>query len=519
MAPRKSSVFYGLLIAVTSIVVGMVIASRLDLTPTSSAANGPLTIPATNSAPLDGPIDAGTFRNIARVAGPAVVSIQATSMRQVRSSGDSIQEFFGFPIPGAPGQRRPPVPENQPEEVPQTGAGSGFIIDKAGYILTNNHVVDGATAIEVRLSTMNELADGLPAKVVGRDELTDTALLQLLEMPSTALPVMKFGDSAQMAPGDWVMAIGNPFNLSNTVTVGIVSAVGRQNQVSRGRTEDFIQTDAAINRGNSGGPLLNIRGEVIGINTMILTDDPLNGGNVGVGFAVPINTVRDLLPQLHEGKVTRGRIGVTVFRRPMNEQYARDLGLPRPMGAEIETVERGGPASRAGLRAGDVIIEVNGKPVRDNNELVSMIMATRPDSTVPLKVVRDKETITLNVTVAELDLAAEQEVARSTETQPRRGQPRDTGFGMSITPITPQVRQELDLPAGQGGAVVVSVTPFGPAAQAGLQPRDVILSIQGQQVSTPDEVSSVIDAIPTGRTTRMIIWRQGDEQAVQVRKR
>jgi serine protease Do len=514
MASRKSSVFYGLLIAVTSLVVGMVIASRLDLTPTSSAANGPLTIPATNSDPLDGPLDAGTFRNIARIAGPAVVSIQVTSMREVRSTRDSLQDFFGFPGVPSPNDR-----ESGPREVPQQGAGSGFIIDKAGYILTNNHVVDGANEIVVRLSTMNELADGLKARVVGRDELSDTALLQLLDMPSTELPVMKFGDSGRMAPGDWVMAIGSPFNLSNTVTVGIVSAVGRQNQVARGRTEDFIQTDAAINRGNSGGPLLNIRGEVIGINTMILTDDPLSGGNVGVGFAVPINTVRDLLPQLHEGKVTRGRIGVTIFRRPMDEQYAKELGLPRPMGAEIETVERGGPAARAGLRPGDVITEVNGKPVRDNNELVSMIMATRPETTVPLKVVRNKETITLNVTVAELDLAAEAQRASSTQAEPRRGQPRDTGFGMSITPITPQIREELGLPAGQGGAAVVAVTPFGPAAQAGLRPQDVILSIQGRNVSTADEVSAAIDAIPTGRTTRMIVWREGDELAVQVRKR
>jgi serine protease Do len=515
-------VFYGLLIAVTSLVVGMVIASRLDLTPTSSAANGPLTIPVTNSDPLDGPIDATTFRNIARVAGPAVVSIQATSMRPVRSSRDSIQEFFGFPIPGAPGQRRgQPTPE--PEEVPQTGAGSGFIIDKAGYILTNNHVVEDATSIEIRLSTMGEYDQGLPAKIVGRDELTDTALLQLLELPSTPLPVARFGDSAQMAPGDWVMAIGNPFNLSNTVTVGIVSAVGRQNEVARQRTGEFIQTDAAINRGNSGGPLLNIRGEVIGINTMILTDDPLSGGNVGVGFAVPINTVRDLLPQLHEGKVTRGRIGVTVDRRPLTEQDAKDLGLSQARGAEVTSVEPGGPASRAGLRAGDVITEVNGKSVRDNGELVSMIMATRPGTTVPLKVVRERQTITLNVTVAELNLAEEQQVATATPAEPQRGQPRDTGFGMSVSPITPQVRQETGLPSGQGGAVVANVTPFGPAAQAGLRPDDVILSIQGRRVGTPDEVSAAIDAIPTGRTARMIVWRVGpgggQELLLQVRKR
>lgn len=523
MATRKSSLFYGLLIAVTSLVVGMVIASRLDLTPISSAANGPLTIPVTNSDPLDGPIDAGTFRNIARLAGPAVVSIQATSMRTVRSR-DSIQEFFGFPMPRVPGpQGRGQQPET-PREVPQTGAGSGFIIDKAGYILTNNHVVEGATSIEIRLSTMHELEEGLPAKVVGRDELTDTALLQLTELPATPLPVARFGDSAQMAPGDWAMAIGSPFNLSNTVTVGIVSAVGRQNQITRGRTANFIQTDAAINRGNSGGPLLNIRGEVIGINTMIITSDEFAGGNVGVGFAVPINTVRDLLPQLHEGKVTRGRIGIGLLPRPITEQDAKDLGLPRAMGAEVASVERGSPAARAGLRAGDIIIEINGNPVRDNNELVSMVTATRPGTTVPVKLVRNKQTMSLNVTVGELDLAAEQQVERSADVAPDAVvEPRGTAFGMSITPVTPQVQRQTRLPSGQGGAVIAEVTPFGPAAQARLAPGDVLLSIQGQAVSTPDEVSAAIDAIPAGRVARVIVWRfaggEGQELLFQVRKR
>ena len=523
MATKKSSLFYGLLIAVTSLVVGMIIASRLDLTPSSSAANGPLTIPVTNSDPLDGPIDAGTFRNIARLAGPAVVSIQATSMREVRSSRDSIQEFFGFPMPQAPAPQGRGQQQETPREVPQTGTGSGFIIDKAGYILTNNHVVEGATSIEVRLSTMHELEDGLAATVIGRDELTDTALLQLTELPATPLPVARFGDSAQMAPGDWVMAIGSPFNLSNTVTVGIVSAVGRQNQVARGRTEDFIQTDAAINRGNSGGPLLNIRGEVIGINTMIITADEFAGGNIGVGFAVPVNTVRDLLPQLHEGKVTRGRIGVTISRRPLTEQDAKDLGLPRVMGAEVASVERGGPAGQAGLRAGDIITEINGKPVRDNNELVSLVMATRPGTTVPVKLVRNKQTMSLSVTVAELDLAAEQQVERTTETAPRAEEPRSTGFGMSITPVTPQVQRQARVPSGQGGAVIADVTPFGPAAQAGLAPGDVLLSIQGQAVSTPDAVTAAIDAIPTGRVARVIVWRfaggEGQELLFQVRKR
>jgi len=519
MATRKSSLFYGVLIAISSLVVGMVIASRLDLTPLSSAANGPLAIPATNSDPLTGQIDATTFRNIARIAGPAVVSIRATTMQQVRST-DNLREFFGLPLPSIPGQGRG---GGEPREVPQTGAGSGFIIDKNGYILTNNHVVEGATEIRIRLSTMHESEEGLKARIVGRDELTDTALLQIEEMPSAELPVMRFGDSTQMAPGDWVMAIGNPFNLSNTVTVGIVSAVGRQNEVSQGRSADFIQTDAAINRGNSGGPLLNIRGEVIGINTMILTNQ-MGGGNVGVGFAIPINSVRDLLPQLREGKVTRGRIGVEIFGTPINAEYSKELNLPHVGGAEVSRVPTGGPADRAGVEPGDVIVEFNGKPVRDNNELVSMVTATRPGSTVPMKVVRNRKPLTLNVTVEELDLSSE----RATADAPARrdgGESQDTGVGMSVTPLTPQAQRQLRVPAGRGGALISEVTPSSPAAQAGLEAGDVILSVQGQSVSSPAEVRSAIEAIAAGRVARLVIWRadpdsgQGESVAILLRKR
>lgn len=526
MATRKSSIFYGLLIAFSSLVVGMIIASRLDLTPHSSAANGPLTIPATNSAPLGGPIDATTFRTIAKDAGPAVVSIRTTQTRSQREPSGSLEDFFGFGVPRGRGPRTP-EPEGPGYEAP-AGAGSGFIIDKAGYVLTNNHVIADAVSIQVFLSTMNSIGDGLRAKVVGRDELTDTALLQLEEMPRTELPVAKFGDSGQMAPGDWVMAIGNPFNLSNTVTVGIVSAVGRSNPVSSGRSLDMIQTDAAINRGNSGGPLLNVRGEVIGINSMIYTNDS-GGGNVGVGFAIPINTVRDLLPQLHEGKVTRGKIGVYVAPQPINEETSTELGLPHVGGAEIGSVAPGGPAEAAGIGAGDVVVEFNGKPVRSNDDLVSAVTATRPGTTVPLKVVRNRKTVTLNVTVQELDLAAEQGESDDAVAEPRGGSTQDTGLGISLNPVTPQVQNQLQVPNGRGGAVVGSVAPYSPADQGNLSVGDVILSIQGQTVSSPAEVTAALNAVQPGRTIRMIVWRfnpqarqrqgQGQEVLLQIRKR
>ena len=514
MSSRKSTFFYGVLIAFSSLVVGMVIASRLDLAPRSFANN--LNVPATNSAPLSGPLDASTFRTIAQQASPTVVSIRVTSTRET----PEISELFGFQNPF--GRRPGPAQPREPQQ--QQGAGSGFIIDSAGYILTNNHVVEDADSIDVFLVNMTPgLEEGFSAKVVGRDSLTDTALLQLTEMPSEPLVASKFGDSSMMAPGDWVMAIGNPFSLNNTVTVGVVSAVGRQNQVAQQRYEDFIQTDAAINRGNSGGPLLNIRGEVVGINTMILSDQ--GGGNVGVGFAIPINTVRDLLPQLRTGKVVRGRIAVSVNRRPMTKEYADDLGLPSVGGAEVLSVDPG-PAADAGIRAGDVIIEFNGKPVKDNSELVSMVTRTVPGTTVPVKIVRNRKISTVNVKVAELKLDEEAPARAAAAPREDREAPRTTSFGMTIQPVAPRDAARLQMPQGTtAGAMVVDVAGFGPAAQAGISEGDVISAIQGQPMRTVDEVSAALDAVPAGRTARLTVWRpgrggsQGQEILIPVRKR
>jgi serine protease Do len=522
MSNRKSTFFYAVLIGLGSLVAGMVLASRLDLTPESLAGN--LYVPATNSAPLAGvPFDSSTFRNIAKDAGPAVVSIQITSAVPAnRSLGD----LFGFgdqlPRPGAPGGRRG-APQAAPDLLPARGAGSGFIIDKAGYILTNNHVVEDARTIEVHLAGMNDLEEGLPAKVIGRDPLTDTALIQLTQLPREPLAVAKFGDSSQLAAGDWVMAIGNPFTLANSVTVGVVSAVGRLTQAAvAGRYEEMIQTDAAINRGNSGGPLLNIRGEVIGINTKILTDD--GTGNVGVGFAIPINTVKDLLPQLESGKITRGRIGVNVYRNPISDDVAESFGLPNTNGAIIRDVSPG-PAADAGIKPGDVIVEFNGKTVHDNNELVAIVTRTAPGTTVPVKLYRDKKLMTVNVKVAELDLVAEQELTggrpdRRERQQPEPAAPKQTKeFGLSFSSITPALSRDFSIPQGVRGAVVTDVDPFGSAAQAGIAPGDVIVSVDGQAVSTPDQAAAALDKVAAGKIARVMISRGGQETLTLVRKR
>ena len=507
MSAKKSTLFYGLLIALTSIVAGMVLASRLGLSPVSFA--GSVTVPPTNSAPLTGTIDATTFRTIAQNASPTVVSIRTRQTRQ----GGNLEDFLGFQNPFR-GQT-PPGRQAPPQIV--TGAGSGFIIDKNGYILTNNHVVEDASEIEVKLADMDERGRWLPAKVVGTDVLTDTALIQLTALPEQPLPISKFGDSAQIAQGDWVMAIGNPFSLGNTVTVGIVSAIGRQQPtVVSGRFEEMIQTDAAINRGNSGGPLLNIRGEVVGINTQIVSDQA--GGNLGIGFAVPINAVRNILPQLEKGKVTRGRIGVRVSTTPLTKEDAEDLGLPGAIGAEITDVGEG-PAKLAGIRAGDVVIEFNGKTVRNSSELVSMVVATTPGTTVPVKIIRNKKTQTLNVKVEELDVQAEQNQAAPVRPDSPDEQPKDTGFGMSIEGLSPSIVRRLGLPTGVGGAIVSDVEPGSPAAQGGIRPNDVIVTIGGTPVTSVAQVSKLLDAVPAGRTARIVVWRNGQEQLALVRKR
>jgi serine protease Do len=511
MSSRKSSAFYGVLIALASVVVGMVIASQLGITPASVA--GPLTVPAANSAPLSGPVDATTFRTIAHDASPSVVSIRTRARREMRG----VSDFFQFDSPF--GGRRQQPPQSQILE----GAGSGFIIDKNGFVLTNNHVVEDATEIEVQLSNMRAGETGLKAKLVGRDVLSDSALLQITELPDQPLVPARFGDSAQIAPGDWVMAIGNPFRLSTTVTVGVVSAVSRtapELQPSAGRDLEMIQTDAAINRGNSGGPLLNLRGEVIGINTAIFSDQ--TGGNIGIGFAVPINTVRDILPQLEKGKVVRGRIGVSLIPTPPTRDDIAELGLPSTGGAIIRDVPEG-PAKTAGVKVGDVIVEFNGKAVTDNNQLVGMVTRTAPGTTVPMKIVRDKKTISLNVKVDELDLEAEQAsnngLTRRDSPREQNEQPKDTGFGMTIETLTPDLARQLRTPQGRTGVVISDIEPGSAAAQQGLRPGDVIVSVNGQPATSVDAVGAVLDRVQTGRNARVVILRNGQEALVLLRKR
>jgi serine protease Do len=522
MSTRKTTLFYVLLTSVASLFVGLVIASQLGLAPASSAQT--VAAPPMNSAPLTGPVDAQTFRNIAKAATPMVVNIRT----ETKARSQDLTDFFGgsgapddplhrfFAPPGEPDDRlQPPGGESgRPRERTTRATGTGFIISKDGFILTNNHVVEDAVKIEVAL--FGDDADVFyAAKVVGRDPLTDSALIQLVDRPSRPLPEAKFGDSSQIEAGDWVMAIGNPFGYEHTVTVGVISATSRAFPVTDGRTNDMLQTDTAINPGNSGGPLLNVRGEVIGMNTAIITNGR-SEGNIGIGFAVPSNTVRELLPQLRQGKVVRGRIGVSVTAVP-RDGFA-DFGLKSRVGAVVAQVTAGGAAARAGVEPGDVIIQFNGRSIANSDELVKMVVATMPGTSVPVMVLRDKQEKTLSITIDELDLDAEQTAARR---PPAAEEPlpeaQGTGFGLTLENVTPQTARRLRLPSGQAGAVVSSVDPDGPSAGP-LRPGDVILSVNRNTVSNAADAARELQKIESGHLAQLLIWRGNGEVFVTVKK-
>ena len=514
MSNRKPTIFYVLLLVIASVMAGMVLASRLDLSPVSSAQT--VQAPPMNSAPITGGINATTFRDIAKAVSPAVVNIRTESRQRSPlddffgpggGQDDLFERFFGPQNPNAPrGQRE------RPREQVVQAAGTGFIIDKAGFILTNNHVVEGATKIEVSL--YGDADQQYEAKVIGRDPLTDSALIELTEKPNHTLPEVRFGDSSQMQPGDWVMAIGNPFNLAHTVSVGVISALERPFPVSEGRSAQVLQTDAAINPGNSGGPLLNVRGEVIGINTAIYTDIRQQG-NIGIGFAIPSNTVRELLPQLRNGKITRGRIGVQV--QQVEREDVDEFGLKERIGAVVAAVSPNGPAARAGIEPGDVIIAFNGKPVKSRDELVAMVVATKPGATVPVRVVREKQERTLNVTVEELDLETEAPARARGGREPEPEPETSRGFGITLENVTPDIQRRLQLD-NASGAVITNVEPGSPAARRLLQPGDVIIRVGNTPINNVTEAVRELNRVPSGGTAFLRVIRQGQELFVSVRK-
>ena len=507
MSTRRNTLFSGVLIAVTSVAISLVIAARLDLvsSPAAQTVNTSAR-PAMNSAPITGQLGANTFRDIAEAQSPMVVNIRTESRARSQElsrffGGDELfRRFFGDP------RGQPREEDSAPSAPPTVAAGTGFVIDRAGFILTNNHVVADATKIEVTFFGDDD--EAYEARVVGRDRLTDSALIELIERPDYALPEARFGDSNQMRAGDWVMAIGNPFGLGHTVTVGVISAVGRPFEQIRGRSQSVIQTDAAINPGNSGGPLLNLRGEVIGINTAIVSDRP---SNLGIGFAVPINTVRELLPQLRTGKVTRGLIGVSIL--PVTNDDYEDFGLDESQGAIVSTIDPNGPAANSDLEPGDVIVSFDGDRVEDVEDLQQKVVDTRPGTVVELGVYRGGDPTTLPITIGELDLDARgRQTAVAVEDL-------NTGFGMSLQDLTAKTARELGIiQPGIAGAVVTRVDPAGTARNGGVRENDVITAVNREPVSTAAEASRELNRVSSGRPAFLLILRDGSQVFLRVRK-
>jgi serine protease Do len=422
-----------------------------------------------------GALTLDTFRDIAKRETPGVVNINTRkTVRRQRQDpfrdffGDDMMDRFFGPRGGGGGAERQT----------QMSLGSGFIIDKDGHILTNRHVVEGADQIAVTLSS----GKTYEAKLVGKDARTDVALLKI--EPKDPLTTLELGDSDQIEVGEWVMAVGNPFGLGgNSVTVGVVSFKGRALPLGvQGTTVDMIQTDAAINPGNSGGPLLNTRGQVVGINTMIITGGERQSS--GVGFSVPINVAREILPQLRDkGKVARGWLGIQI--QSVDEDMAKSLKMKEAKGAIINQLTPGGPAEKAGLKAEDVIVGADAHKVQDNGDLSRYIASKPPGTTVRLNLIRGGEEKGVSVTLGTFP----DEPGEAEATEGRKGK-----LGMTLQDLTPAWAERLELPRGTKGVVIRDVEAGEAAEQAGLQRGDVIVSVNGNPVTGVDDFEQAIEA-------------------------
>lgn len=421
------------------------------------------------STPASTPRALPDFTGLVKQYGGAVVNVTVVGRRTSASAGpesspdDPLSEFFRrFGIPGAP-----ETPDG-PGAPPLRGLGSGFIVSPDGYVITNAHVVSEAAEVTVKLPDRREF----PAKVVGADLRSDIALLKV---DATGLPTVKLGKAEHVTPGEWVAAIGSPFGFENSVTVGVVSATARA-LGPQSSVVPFIQTDVAVNPGNSGGPLFNLRGEVIGVNSQIYS---ATGGYQGISFAIPIDVAMDVQRQLREtGRVTRGRIGVTI--QDVNAQLAQSFRLDRPRGALISSVEPGGPAAQAGLKPGDVILSVNDETIETSTELPALVANIKPGTQAQMRIWRNGHEEKAQVKVAELedDTAVPTSMSQGRE----RGQ-KNERLGIGVRPLTPQEREQL----GTDGTLVVEQVQ-GPALAAGVQPGDVLIAIGNSPVRSVEDV-------------------------------
>jgi serine protease Do len=422
------------------------------------------------------------FVSLAEQLKPAVVNIGTAKTVKPKApmypgpqgpGGDMFEEFFERFFRNAP---------QSPHK--QRSLGSGFIISQDGYILTNDHVVDGADEIKVKLSDGREFT----GEIRGLDPKLDLALIKI--DAGEDLPVARLGDSEEIKVGEWVMAIGNPFGLEQTVTVGIVSAKGRV--IGAGPYDDFIQTDASINPGNSGGPLFNMQGEVIGINTAIVAQGQ------GIGFAIPVNMAKQIIPQLRdEGRVTRGWLGVTV--QALNKELAESFDLDTTHGALVNEVIKDSPADKACLKRGDIIVEYDGKQVDELNDLPRLVAATPVDETVTVKVFRDGKERTIKVKIGRLD---DGEVALAADDEETGG-----ALGLTVANVTPELAERYSL-EGDKGVLITRIDPEGPAAEANLRVGDLVIEADGKEVATVKEFEELVGKMKSGKVLRLLIQRR-----------
>ncbi len=421
------------------------------------------------------------FASVAETLKPAVVNVfteQKAGEAFHPPTGGPFDEFFERFFRDQPDQRR-------------RSLGSGVIIDQRGYVVTNNHVVENADEIEIQFSDERRFK----AEVVGTDPATDLAVLRIKTNASETFHHVDFGDSDALLVGEWVLAMGNPFGFGHTVTAGIVSAKGRV--IGQGTYDDFVQTDAAINPGNSGGPLVNMKGQVIGINSNIISN---SGGSMGIGFAIPSNMTRKIYDQLvSEGTVTRGWLGVSI--QPLSAELAKSFGLEGKRGALISDVlGEDSPAAKAGLKAGDIIVELNGKPVDSNTHLVHLVADVHPGETVDVKYYRDGKLASTKVTVAKRTVE-EAFAAPPRDLEGERGR-----LGISGQNLTPQLASELSA-TSKAGVVLVEVDPDGPAEEAGLRRGDILIEANRQPIRTVDDLQRTLSEVPQGGDVLLRIER------------
>jgi serine protease Do len=501
VATRRGS--YGALVIMALVVLvgGLVRAGAMHLPEHLNAATGSEKV-AVNVAKNAAPVSLGDFKNgFSSVLGPAlpaVVSISSTKIVKPQQGSGNVPDFFNDPMfRQFFGNQMPPGGPPKPQR--EFGLGSGVIVNANGYVLTNNHVVAEASDVEVFTQDQKKYK----AKVIGTDPLTDVAVIKI---EATGLPTLTLGDSSGLKVGDVVFAIGQPFGIGETATMGIVSATGRGLGQAIERYEDFIQTDAAINPGNSGGALIDLRGNLIGINTAILSGGGGEGGNEGVGFAIPINMARNVMDQIVEhGKVIRGYLGVSI--QDVDPDMAKAFGLPHGGGALIGDVSPDTPAAKAGMQRGDVVLELNGQPVNGSDELSVRVSQMAPGSVAPLKIFRNGESKDMDVTLGEYP---EKAAAKG-----EQGETAPAGLkGIHVQDLAPEIARQLQLPASTVGVVVSSIDPSSSAAEAGLQRGDVIQEVnrkpvrnveQYRQALAGSENQAVLLLIDRGGTTHFLI--------------